>query len=58
MPRRVRLSREIRGRGGDSERDIWTDGTHPTVVDLDMTGVDYSGGEPVLPNYEEDRRLA
>lgn len=54
MPRRVRVEFET----ADASDDLWTDGTHPTVVDLDLTGIDYTAGEPVLPNYEEDRRLA
>ena len=33
--------------------DLWTDGTHPTVVDLKMIEM-----AMVLPNYEADRQLA
>ncbi len=59
MPRRVLV--ETPGRDGrpgvPSAEDLWDDGSHPTVVDLaviDLSLVE----EPVLPNYEEDRRLA
>ena len=55
MPRRVRLEPEDAVPA--TEEDIWTDGTHPTVVDMAVIDA-YLIGEPVLPNYEEDRRLA
>jgi len=58
MPRRVLVDQD--GEPGSAPSDeLWTDGTHPTVVDLDLSGLDYgTRREPVLPNYEEDRRLA
>ena len=58
MPRRVLVDADAEP-GGESPAEIWTDGTHPTVVDLDLSGLDYgTRSEPVLPNYEEDRRFA
>jgi hypothetical protein len=50
MPRRVLL--EERPASGPDAAELWDDGSHPTVVD--MAAIDV----PVLPNYEEDRRLA
>ncbi len=57
MPRRSKLDPESGAQASADPDDIWTDGTHPTVVDMAAIDADLIG-EPVLPNYEEDRRLA
>jgi hypothetical protein len=57
MPRRSKLDPEAVTQAAADPEDIWTDGTHPTVVDMAAIDADLIG-EPVLPNYEEDRRLA
>lgn len=62
MPRRSKVDGQLPvtdgAETGDIEAgDMWTDGTHPTVVDMAVIDA-YLIGEPVLPNYEEDRRLA
>jgi hypothetical protein len=69
MPRRVLLDGDEQPRR--ASQDLWTEArsSAPTVVDLDKNGldrgperkldrVDVAWAEPVLPNYEEDRRLA
>jgi hypothetical protein len=53
MPRRVLAEHESVGDEIPGAEELWTDGSHPTVVDLRM--VDMS---TVLPNYEFDRKLA
>lgn len=57
MPRRGRVDGVLPAQAGAEAEEMWTDGTHPTVVDLAVID-SYLIGEPVLPNYEEDRRLA
>jgi hypothetical protein len=57
MPRRGRVDGVLSAQAGDEAEEMWTDGTHPTVVDMAVID-SYLIGEPVLPNYEEDRRLA
>ena len=53
MPRRVLAEHESEWDQAPAAEDLWSDGSHPTVVDL--VAIDLA---MVLPNYEEDRRLA
>jgi hypothetical protein len=51
-PRRVLAAPGSAGEDLPADDDLWTDGSHPTVVDL--LALDLA---MVLPNYEEDRRV-
>ena len=51
-PRRVLAGPGSAGEDLPAADDRWTDGSHPTVVDLLALDL-----EMVLPNYEEDRRV-
>jgi hypothetical protein len=51
-PRRVLAAPGSAWAGLPAADDLWTDGSHPTVVDL--LALDLA---MVLPNYEEDRRV-
>jgi hypothetical protein len=53
MPRRVLAEHESGLDEASAGEELWSDGSHPTVVD--MVAIDLA---MVLPNYEEDRRLA
>jgi hypothetical protein len=53
MPRRVLAEHESEWDEASAAEDLWSDGSHPTVVD--MVAIDLA---MILPNYEEDRRLA
>ncbi len=52
MPRRVLAEHESVWDEVPAADELWTDGSHPTIVDLKM--IDFA---MVLPNYEEDRRV-
>jgi hypothetical protein len=51
-PRRVLAEHESAWDELPAADDLWTDGSHPTVVDLKMLDL-----AMILPNYEEDRRV-
>ena len=51
MPRRVFAEHEPTVEETLTAEDLWTDGSHPTVVDLKTLDL-----AMVLPNYEEDRQ--
>ena len=53
MPRRVLAEHESVWDEIPGADELWTDGSHPTVVDLRMIDM-----AMVLPNYEVDRKLA
>ena len=53
MPRRVLAEHESAWDEIPGVDELWTDGSHPTVVDLRMIET-----AMVLPNYEVDRKLA
>jgi chromosome segregation ATPase len=53
MPRRVLAEHESAWDEIPGVDELWTDGSHPTVVDLKMIET-----AMVLPNYEVDRKLA
>ena len=52
MPRRVFTEPEPAADALPTAEDLWTDGSHPTVVDLKTIDT-----AMVLPNYEVDRRV-
>lgn len=52
MPRRVLAEHESTWTEVPGADELWTDGSHPTVVDLQMLDT-----AMVLPNYEVDRRV-
>jgi hypothetical protein len=52
MPRRLLVELGSGDQGGPAADELWSDGDHPTVVDLAAIEV------PAMPNFEVDRRLA
>ena len=52
MPRRVFTEPEPEADATPTAEELWTDGSHPTVVDLKTLDT-----AMVLPNYEVDRRV-
>jgi len=52
LPRRVLAEHTTTYNELPGAEDLWTDGSHPTVVDLKMLDT-----AKVLPNYEADRRV-
>jgi hypothetical protein len=52
MPRRVFTEPDSTDDATPTAEDLWTDGSHPTVVDLKTLEL-----AMVLPNYEVDRRV-
>ena len=53
MPRRVLAEHESAWDEIPGVDELWTDGSHPTVVDLKMIDT-----AMVMPNFEADRQLA
>lgn len=51
-PRRVLAEHESVWEDLPAADELWTDGSHPTVVDMKMLDT-----AMILPNYEEDRRV-